>query len=129
MYMFKKQPKGFTLIELLVVVAIISLLSSVVLASIRDARQKAQAKAFRQEIAQFVNALELYRIDHNNYPADFDFTINSSGVVTNGSASHATLSNNISPYIKKYQYPIQEQCVIGEYHLVIHKENANLVQT
>lgn len=57
--------KGFTLIELLVVVSIISLLSSVILASIRDARQKAEAKAFRQEIMQFVNAVELYRADNN----------------------------------------------------------------
>lgn len=53
-YSFKK---GFTLIELLVVVAIISLLSSVVLASLNSARDKAKvarAKVEMREIAQAI---------------------------------------------------------------------------
>jgi prepilin-type N-terminal cleavage/methylation domain-containing protein len=65
---FKPFQKGFTLIELLVVVAIISLLSSVLLAGIREAREKAQIRAFRQEVQQLVNALELYRADNGVYP-------------------------------------------------------------
>ena len=40
MKMFIKNKKGFTLIELLVVVAIISLLSSIVFSSLKDARVK-----------------------------------------------------------------------------------------
>ena len=61
--------KGFTLIELLVVVAIISLLSSVVLAVLRDAREKAAYSKFDTEILQLRTAVSLYRADHNNsYP-------------------------------------------------------------
>ena len=63
-----KKSKGFTLIELLVVIAIISLLSSVILASIRDARQKAIDKKFITEIKSLQNALELYRSTNNTYP-------------------------------------------------------------
>lgn len=62
--------KGFTLIELLVVISIISLLSSVVLASVNDARDKAKARAFRASVMQFVNALELYRSDKGYYPGE-----------------------------------------------------------
>ncbi|MEN9622135.1 MAG: hypothetical protein RLZZ67_569 [Candidatus Parcubacteria bacterium] len=49
--------KGFTLIELLVVVSIISLLSSIVLAALNSARQKAQISRARQELVQFAKVV------------------------------------------------------------------------
>jgi prepilin-type N-terminal cleavage/methylation domain-containing protein len=63
-----KFSNGFTLIELLVVIAIISLLSSVVLAAVKDAREKAQISATRTYLKQVVNAIELYRTENNAYP-------------------------------------------------------------
>jgi general secretion pathway protein G len=63
--------KGFTLIELLVVISIIGLLSSIVLASLKDARNNAKNKAYRAEVNQFITALELYRNDNNGmYPGE-----------------------------------------------------------
>lgn len=50
--MMPKRMQGFTLIELLVVISIISLLSSVVLASLSSARDKARVAAGRQFEAQ-----------------------------------------------------------------------------
>lgn len=60
--------RGFTLIELLVVISIIGLLSSIVLASLVTARNKAKVSAFRQEIMQFVNAIELFKSQYGFYP-------------------------------------------------------------
>jgi len=57
--------KGFTLIELLVVISIISLLSTVVLASLNDARRKARNSQVLGEVRQWLNAFELYKADNN----------------------------------------------------------------
>jgi general secretion pathway protein G len=62
--------KGFTLIELLVVISIISLLSSVVLASVQVAKDRAKATAYRANVMQFINALEIYKNDNGKYPGE-----------------------------------------------------------
>ncbi len=69
-----KKPKGwlkkagFTLIELLVVISIISLLSSVVLVSVKGARDKAQVSKVRSGMVEFAKALEIYRVKYGYYP-------------------------------------------------------------
>lgn len=63
-----KSPRGFTLIELLVVIAIIGLLSSVVLASLNDARAKARDSKRISDMQQLQTALELYYTTYNSYP-------------------------------------------------------------
>ncbi len=60
---------GFTLIELLVVVAIISLLSGVVMASLNSARNKAKDAAVMVTVRELQNALELYHTQVGSYPA------------------------------------------------------------
>lgn len=67
--MIKNTKKGFTLIELLVVIAIIGILSSVVVASMNSARQKARDTTRVDSIKSIKTALELY-YDANNqeYP-------------------------------------------------------------
>jgi len=57
--------KGFTLIELLVVISIIGLLSTVVLASLKDARDKAKMRKFENELIQLKTAIQLYRENYN----------------------------------------------------------------
>lgn len=59
---------GFTLIELLVVISIIALLATIVISSVRDGNIKAKNAAKVELSRQYINALELYYTDHNNYP-------------------------------------------------------------
>lgn len=68
-----KRQKGFTLIELLVVIAIIGILSSVVVASLNSARQKARDARRVDDVKQLQLALDLY-FDANagKYPANLD---------------------------------------------------------
>lgn len=63
----KKISGGFTLIELLVVVAIISLLSSIILASLKDARLKAKDTAIKTEVRQLANLMALEYNENNSY--------------------------------------------------------------
>lgn len=69
-----KTKKGFTLIELLVVVAIISLLSSIIIGSVQDAREKAAVAKLKEDARQFANAMEIYRNSNTEYPQETDAT-------------------------------------------------------
>ncbi len=60
--------RGFTLIELLVVIAIIGVLSSIVLASLAGARQKAYEARALSESHAMSTALQLYHDDTNTWP-------------------------------------------------------------
>ena len=62
-----KNSKAFTLIELLVVISIIGFLSSVVLASLLTARDKANDSRVAQDLRQFGIAQQLYFEDNKVY--------------------------------------------------------------
>ena len=65
----KMKSRGFTLIELLVVIAIIGVLSSVVLAGLGVARQRANDARRLSDMHEVVQALEMYANDHSGlYP-------------------------------------------------------------
>lgn len=61
--------KGFTLIELLVVVAMVGLLSSIILASLSSARDKASDSKKLAMVNQYQKAIELFYGDNSFYPS------------------------------------------------------------
>jgi prepilin-type N-terminal cleavage/methylation domain-containing protein len=63
-----KRRQGFTLIELMVVMSIISFLSSIVLATVRTAREKALDARRKEDLNQILIALNLYYDDHGFLP-------------------------------------------------------------
>ncbi len=66
----KRAERGFTLIELLVVIAIIALLSTVVLASLNNARDRARDARRASDVQNLRTALELLRHDNRGNPYD-----------------------------------------------------------
>lgn len=59
---------GFTLIELLVVIAVIAMLTGVLLPGLARARLQAKIVAVNADLRQIGLALEVYYLDHKEYP-------------------------------------------------------------
>jgi prepilin-type N-terminal cleavage/methylation domain-containing protein len=108
-----KSSKGFTLIELLVVIAIIGILSSVVLASLSNARSQGQDAAIKGTMAQFGAQAELYYTTNGNSYLNFFTTAQSSNggqqlladVETKNGAYVATSLASTTGYIVSTQLP------------------------
>jgi type II secretion system protein G len=66
------QKQGFTLIELLIVISIIGLLASIVLVSFDGSQRKARDVQRIQDINNFYNAMEQYKIAYGVYPGEED---------------------------------------------------------
>src|SRR5208282_5482058 len=64
----RKAQDGFTLIEIMVVIAIIGLLATLVVQSLRGATDKAKRTKAMADIAELKTALDRYYIDNGSYP-------------------------------------------------------------
>ncbi len=103
------QKRGFTLIELLVVVAIISILSSVVLASLSVARKKALGTQFGENVRQLEIALFIYNENHGSVPGQLD--VGSDGLPVNW--PDRTSYESESPEFKSTLQPLLDEKIIS----------------
>lgn len=71
-FIMKRKNRGFTLIELLVVISIIGVLSSITLVSVQAVKDKAKETKNFVEVRELMKAMELYKLDNNSYPGNFD---------------------------------------------------------
>jgi general secretion pathway protein G len=65
----RRAQDGFTLIEIMVVIAIIGLLATLVVQSLRGATDKAKRTKAMADIAELKTALDRYYIDNGSYPS------------------------------------------------------------
>jgi type II secretion system protein G len=63
---------AFTLIELLVVVAIIAILAAIAVPNFLDAQTRAKVSRTKADLRTLAVSFEMYRVDTNYYPPDFD---------------------------------------------------------
>ncbi len=68
----RRNRRGFTLIELMVVISIISLLSSIVLASVKTVRMKARDARRKEDLHNIYTALHLYYDEKGYLPHTFN---------------------------------------------------------
>jgi general secretion pathway protein G len=64
------QREGFTLVELMVVIVIIGLLATVVAINVLPSQDRAMTTKAKADIATLEQAIETYRLDNLDFPAD-----------------------------------------------------------
>lgn len=64
--------KGFTLIELMIVVVIIGILAAIAIPKFQDVTSSAENAACRSNMKTIITALNLYLVEHNQYPGAFE---------------------------------------------------------
>lgn len=66
----RPRTRGFTLIELLIVVGIIAILAAIAIPNMLEAQIRAKVSRAKSDMRTLATALESYRVDSNNYPAE-----------------------------------------------------------
>ena len=110
---------GFTLVEILVVITIIGLLSTIGLTGFQAVTRSGRDALRKTDLEQLRSALEIYKSEENNYPAD------------SGSCSANAGGDFVPAYINPYPFdpksPTYDYCYksLGglTYQLCAHLEN------
>jgi len=88
--------KGFTLIELMVVLVIIGVLAAFIVPNVLDRADDARVTAARSDVNNLMQALKLYRLDNQRYPAGDQGL---SALVRKPTSG--TIPSNWRPYLEK----------------------------
>lgn len=70
--------RGFTIVELLIVIVVIGILAAIVIVAYSGVTAKSQYATMRQDMTTIRKLLELYKVDHGDYPNSAN-CVNTSG--------------------------------------------------
>ena len=104
--MTKKQFRGFTLIELLVVISIIGILIALSGFGLQGARKSARDARRKADLEQMRSALELYKSDCGDYPANASF---GGGATLTGDGTPATCPVTNTYIVSRPDDPVSPQ--------------------
>jgi len=108
--MLNKKQQGFTLIELLVVIAIIGILSSVVLASLNTAREKANQASVQSNLKTISVQAEMYYDDHDQ---SYGSSTPAAATCTGGMFEDPTIAQAIAGATDAGAGAANRMCAIG----------------
>lgn len=103
---FLRNKKAFTFVELMVVILIISLVTTVAVASISVIRRSARDKKLLNNVLEFQTALESYRLIESSYPSS---SLVVSGNQLVGSSSGAVFYDSIPDNILYYYDEVNDK--------------------
>jgi general secretion pathway protein G len=97
--------KGFTIVELLIVIVVIGILAAITIVAYNGVQQRARDAQRQSDVVAITKALEMYYLDHGQYPGTPTETGGSTSINTSWSttadSSWQKLVTILKPYINQ----------------------------
>ena len=100
---------GFTLIELLLVLVILAVLASIVVVNFGSVTAKKNEAKAKTDISNIETALELYKGDAGDYPANLDALVQNPGNVASWHGPYIKRGMPLDPWGHQYIYTFPGQ--------------------
>ena len=117
--------KGFTLIELMVAIAIITILSTIVVANLNEARDKGENATIVKQVREYITAINLTFVPNGNeFPWNGSSNLNQPGCLHDTTGSGSCFYNDSSVPVYPDLTPLGDYIALGarDYMAVIDDE-------
>jgi general secretion pathway protein G len=104
-----KKEEGFTLIELLIVIVVLGILMTMAVPALSGVKNKADTAVAKADLHNIMHSLEMYYLDHGEYPEEITKTDLSA---VSSELSDLSIKNQTSDY--SYQSDAEKYLIIYE---------------